>query len=724
MMSVSVPSDNQPMVMVIDDDDTARMMAMGFLAQSGFQVSEAADGVSALGCVADIAPDLILLDVEMPGMDGFEVCTTLRSMPAFSHTPIMMLTGLEDDEYIDKAYVAGATDFASKPINWSLLCHRLRYMHRTSLSAEQLVREQASLAEAQRIAQIGSWQFDYSLKSTVCSDQTYRIFGVEPDEVEPSLDFMLQYVHEDDQERVRQYFAQVRESSGTSSIDHQLKLLDGTIRTVRQKVEPEFNADGKVIGLNAIVQDFTKRREVEEKVHRLAYYDTLTKLPNRILFQEQLELAMEMANLQETQLAVLYFDLDDFKRVNDTFGHGTGDKLLHEVGLRLGESLRISRKSPVVASVQNSIARMGGDEFTIILNNVTHRSDVETVAERIIRVVSKPYKIDGYELFTSPSIGIALYPQDGLNADNLLQNADMAMYEAKRTGKSMYMLHNEEMRANASKRHNIDIQMRAALENDEFSVHYQVQIDLSTGLIFSAEALARWHSDVLGFVSPADFIPVAEDNGMIITIGEWILQKSCLQAKQWIDDGFQVPRVAVNISAMQFMRTDFPNVVCKILEECDLPAERLELEITESLLASDIKHAIDTLEKLNEIGVTLSIDDFGTGYSSLSQLKHFPIDRLKIDQSFIRNITENQDDAAITCAVIAMSKSMNIKVLAEGVETIEQLQFLRDNGCNEIQGYFISKPVAASQLLEDMPQLVSHLEELFVGDAVNVQKSA
>jgi len=712
-MEKALPSQTQPSVIVIDDDDTTRMMAMGFLSQAGFSVLEAEDGKSALHMIAQRTPDLIILDVEMPGMNGFEVCVELRNIPAFAHTPVLMFTGLENTEYIDKAYDAGATDFASKPINWSLLCHRLRYMHRASLASEQLLKEQARLADAQRIAQMGHWNYEFSTCSCEWSDQIYRILGVEPGNLEPSIANYLFFIHPQDKNRVQLWFSKVSQLRAITSIDHRLLLKDGSIKNVRQQLEPEFDSNGKLVGLKAIVQDFTERRRVERKVHQLAYYDTLTQLPNRVLFHDLLTIAMGKAKINQSQLAVLYFDLDDFKRVNDTFGHAVGDKLLHDVSKRLLETMNVSADGANSEKSSNIVARMGGDEFIIVLKNIDSFADAENMAELIIKEVSMPYRIDGYELFSSPSIGIAVYPKHGEEANSLLKNADMAMYEAKRTGKNMYMVHNDAMEDKAIRRYEIDAQMRSALENDEFSVNYQVQVDLGSGEIFSAEALVRWQSDRLGMVSPAEFIPVAEDNGLIVSIGEWVLRKSCHQAKSWMDSGFPIPRIAVNISVMQFMRSDFTEIVKRSLNESGLPAEKLELEITESLLASDINLAVETLRALHTLGVKLSVDDFGTGYSSLSQLKNFPIDRLKIDQSFIRNIAENRHDALITRTIIAMAKSMNIRVLAEGVETTEHFRFLLDNGCDEMQGYLISKPVSAEQLSETMPALLAQLAALF-----------
>lgn len=712
-MTISSNTTNQPLVMVIDDDATTRAIASQFLLQSGFRTADAENGQSALDVIDSIQPDLILLDVEMPGINGFDLCETLRKKPAFALTPILMLTGLENDEAIDRAYVAGATDFATKPINWSLLSHRLRYIHRARLLATQLNREQDSLASAQRIAQLGSWQFDYVTGKTEWSDHLYRILGMSPGDIKPSPAVMLGFVEQDDLERVSAWFKNTKNIKTASSIDHQIRLRDGSLRNVRQQIEPETDSNGNVIRVQAIVQDFTKQRQVEKKVIQLAYYDTLTELPNRILFQERLENALQGASIDNSQLAILFLDLDDFKRVNDTFGHAIGDKLLQQVATRLCDCLRTSPDADQSYLQSSTIARMGGDEFTIVLTNINCVEDAENIADRIIGVVSQPFKLDGYELFSSPSIGIALYPRDGDCAETLLKNADMAMYEAKRVGKNVYKTHNSVMDERAEKHYQLYTQMRMALERDEFSIEYQPQLDLSTGSVYSVEALLRWNNESLGRVSPAEFIPVAEDNGLIIPIGEWVLRTACAQAKRWIEDGFPIGAVAVNISALQFMRHDFTAVVRQALEDTGLPAECLELEITESLLATDIKHAINTLDTLNAIGVQLSIDDFGTGYSSLSQLKNFPINRLKIDQSFIRNVTDNINDAAITQAVIAMAKTMNIRVLAEGVETMAQLEFLRENHCDEIQGYFISKPLATSNIGQSMSELQSRLATIF-----------
>lgn len=706
-------SADQPLVMIIDDDATIRMQATGFLSQAGFRVAEAENGDVALQLIDEIAPDLILLDVEMPGLNGFELCRILRQNERYAVTPVMMLTGLENDEVINRAYDVGATDFATKPIKWSLLSHRLRYMHRGCVALEQLAKERVGLAKAQRIAQLGSWEYDLISGKTEWSGQLFRMLGLGPDEVTPSWPVLLEFVHPDDLQRVANWFEQSCDMKDTISVDHRIVPVNNCVRSVRQKVEPEFDKDGTLVRLLATVQDFTERKEVENKVKQLAYYDPVTNLPNRFLFHENLEKALEVARLDGIQLAILYFDLDDFKRINDSFGHAMGDRLLKEVGVRLGTTLDQHTKARQGEKPPYTIARMGGDEFIIILNHAQNPVQVEGLAKTILHDMALPFNFDSYELFTSLSIGIAIYPQDGECAEVLLKNSDIAMYEAKRVGKKSFKIFNRKMHAKALKHYEIDAQMRTALERNEFSVHYQPQLDLLSGEIYCAEALLRWENQSLGVVSPADFIPVAEDNGLILTIGHWVLQTACAQAAGWIKRGFAIPSMAVNISALQFMQAGFPDVVRKVLLDTALPADKLELEITESLLASDTHQAVATLSSLNEIGVKLSIDDFGTGYSSLSQLKNFPIHRLKIDQSFIRNVTEDNDDAAITRAVIAMSKNMNIRVVAEGVETIEQFDFLRANGCDEVQGYFVSQPKPADQIEQDMPSLLEELSKLY-----------
>ncbi len=706
---------NTPLVLVVDDDNTTRMMALEFISQAGFRFLEASDGSEALQCLANEEPDLILLDVEMPGLSGYDVCSKIRTMPKYENTPVLMLTGLNNNEAIDLAYNAGATDFATKPINWSLLCHRLRYMYRASKAAEELAQSQMSLQVAQRIAELGNWSYDFATKEMVWSDQMYAMFGVDSNLHKPSLKLFCQSVHPDDNIRVVEWFKGVTSKSKSGTIDFKIVAKDGQPRHVRQVLEQVFDNSGKLIQLQATVQDFTDRRIAEKRIHQLAYYDELTGLANRTLFSEILKKAIKNADESKDQFAVLYFDLDDFKKVNDTFGHSIGDKMIHAVGEKIESALREHEVKANRTYKSSTIARMSGDEFTLLLDKIENREAVAALATVLKNLFNEPLQVDGHELFTSLSIGSALYPEDGDSVDTLLKNADIAMYDAKRAGKDHYRFFSHDRDAELARYHAVEDRMRTALKENNFEVFYQPQVDLITGKVNSAEALLRWTDDVLGFVSPVEFIPIAEENGFILELGEWVLRTACDQTKRWVDEGFDVQKIAVNISVLQFSQAGFSDLIESVLIDTGLDANGLKLEITESVLAVDTNHAVNALQALKHIGVDLSIDDFGTGYSSLSQLKHFPIDQLKIDQSFIRHLTENSEDKAITQAIIAMADSMNISVLAEGVETAEHLDFLRLNGCDEIQGYYVCKPMGAVSLEKEMGHINRLLGDVFSG---------
>jgi len=709
-------SDVQQCVLIVDDDDPTRMMANEFLSQAGFEVLEAASGHEALETLKSRKPHIILLDVEMPEVDGFDTCKNIRALSEFVTTPILMLTGLNNNASIELAFEAGATDFASKPINWSLLCHRMRYMLRAWQAAYQLEKNQRSLASAQRIAQLGNWEWDAQSGSMDWSDHLYAIFECDKAAVEPSMDSLLGFVHNNDRARVKNWLSMMQKRGETSeSIDFCLISGAGKERHVRQQVERVTSLEGDVVQLQAVMQDFSERRLAENRIAQLAYYDEVTGLANRALFSERVDEAVVLAKHQDSSVAILYIDVHDFKHVNDTLGHSAGDIMLNDIAERISACVRSgpSADSIISGGCNTIVSRMGADEFTVMLAGIPKTSDVSRVANRMLESLSLPYELQGGEIISSSNIGIATYPQHGENGEAIIKNAAMAMTVANRVEKNGFCLYDENMDMEAQKRFRIESQMRHALERNEFSLHYQPQIDLATGKVFAAEALVRWHSPELGFVSPGDFIHIAEDNGFIVPLGEWVLRTACEQAKVWLDEGFPFSRVAVNISVLQFIRADFPETLRTVLQETGLDPDYLELEITESLLASDTSGAVETLRTLKSIGVQLSIDDFGTGYSSLSQLKHFPIDRLKLDQSFTQGVTDSKQDAAITRAVIAMAASMDIRLLAEGVETIDQLDFLIEHGCHEIQGYYISKPQTAESLAKDMPQILYKLNDLF-----------
>ena len=443
---------------------------------------------------------------------------------------------------------------------------------------------------------------------------------------------------------------------------------------------------GQVVNFIKIFSDISERKEREERVRHLAHHDFLTDLPNRMLLSDRITQAISLAQRSDAQVAVLFLDLDRFKNVNDSLGHTIGDKLLQEVARRLRACVRGS----------DTVSRLGGDEFVILVPGVTDAGDVAVLAQKVLEVVSEPYWIEGHELVSSPSIGIAVYPTDGPDVEALLRNADAAMYHAKESGRKNYQFFTPDMNTRAIERLSMERSLRRALERGELRLHYQPQYDIASGRIVGMEALIRWEHPDLGLVSPARFMPFAEESGLILPIGEWVLQEACRQNRAWQEADLPRVRVAVNISALQFRQPGFAESVQRALTHTGLAARYLELEVTESVIMHDAERVTQSLALLKQMGLELAIDDFGTGYSSLSYLKRFPIDRLKIDQSFVRDITTDQDDAAITGAIIALTRNLGLKTIAEGVETREQLEFLRAHGCDEVQGFLLSRPVEAS----------------------------
>ena len=435
----------------------------------------------------------------------------------------------------------------------------------------------------------------------------------------------------------------------------------------------------------------------EHRIVKLAYFDALTGLPNREQSRNRLSSALTAAKQHQRMLAVLYLDLDNFKRVNDTLGHAVGDELLCQVAARLRSSLRVDDTLDVTSASRSShIARLGGDEFIVILPNIRSTDDAAGVAARLIAELQEPMRLALHTLVVTPSIGVAVFPADGVEVDTLLRNADLAMYFAKRKGPGMQAFYDSSMNDAALHRFTMEAKLRGALERNEFTLHYQPQFDVRTGSVSGMEALLRWTNDELGVVSPAEFIPVAEETGLILGIGEWVLRNACAQAKSWVDEGLPVTRMAVNVSGQQFVLRDFPQQVAAIIKETGIEASMLELEITESVVMKDETWAEQALLQLKELGVMLAIDDFGTGYSSFGRLRHFAVDRLKIDRSFMTSLIDCSDDRAIAAAIIAMSRSLRISVTAEGVESFPQLLFLQEHDCHEAQGFLFSRALPAA----------------------------
>lgn len=460
--------------------------------------------------------------------------------------------------------------------------------------------------------------------------------------------------------------------------------------------------------VQAILRDISKRKETEKRLHYLAYYDDLTDLPNRTLFTDRLCQAIAATGRHQKLVGVMFMDLDHFKNVNDTLGHEVGDTLLRAVAARLKACFRES----------DTVSHFGGDEFAVVLTDISNTDDAALIAKKILKAFVAPFEIDGNELFVTFSIGITLYPIDDDNSLDLLRNADAAMYHAKAKGRGNFQFYSAELTYRAQKRMALETGLRHALERAEFVLHYQPQVDLKTGQIVGVEALIRWEQPGKGMMSPAEFIPVAEASGLIVPIGEWVLRTACAQAKAWQDQGLPKLLMAVNLSSRQFVRGHLVELVSTVLQETGLSPQCLELEITESILMDGTDSAVlSTLNEFKHMGITLAIDDFGTGYSSLSYLKRFPVDKLKIDQSFVRGITHNPEDASVVQAIIAMAHSLRLTVIAEGVETEEQHDHLHYHDCDQMQGYFFSRPLPA----EHIPELFNARYRLKIGADTDIQ---
>jgi diguanylate cyclase (GGDEF)-like protein len=472
---------------------------------------------------------------------------------------------------------------------------------------------------------------------------------------------------------------------------------DGTQVIVSLNAAPLRDVTGTITGVILSLTDITERKRAEKTIKKLAYYDALTGLPNRALFHDRLNLALAQASRNQQILALIFLDLDRFKTINDTLGHTIGDRLLQEIAKRLIGCLRKSDTISRFGSDECIISRLGGDEFTILLPKIDQLEDAAKIAQRILDTLKPPFHLDGHELHITTSLGIAIYPTDGQDAQTLLKNADAAMYRAKEWGRNSYRFYTSTMNAKALERLVLEAQLRRTVEREEFEVYYQPQVNLKTGQIVGMEALIRWQHPELGLVLPANFIRLAEETGLITSISKWVLKTACAQNKAWQNAGLPPLRVSVNLSTRIFKQENLIETVAHILQETHLHPNYLELELTEDTIMEDAEEAIGVLDQLKKMGVGLSIDDFGKGYSSLSYLKRFPIDTLKIDQSFVRDIPGDADDTTIAKLIIDMAHALELKVVAEGVETEEQRAFLCAQQCDEAQGYLFGRPMPAKE---------------------------
>ena len=685
-------------VLVVDDDPLIRLLASERLGSEGFEVIEADSGAKGIDAFEEHRPDLVLLDVEMPVVNGFDVCKAIRGNPAGKHVPIVMLTGRDDVESIKQAYETGATDFVMKPIEWLILAHRILYMLRASESFMAVRSQQVRLDEVQQHARLGSWEIDLRSGELTASSalRTLVDFG---DRDSAPLEKVLDVVHPEDRQALERESAVAIANRDGFNLEHRIIARDGTERIVHSQARVRTGGFDECLALEGFTQDITERRKTEEQVRVLAFSDSLTGLANRAAFKLHLENAIRRTVRTQGSLGVLYLDLDQFKRVNDTFGHTAGDRLLRIVADMLSGCVR---ESDVVARSSNRemdviISRLGGDEFTVMLEGLNESADAGLVAQRVLDALSRSVYVEGHEIRTTASIGIAIWPHDGKDVDSLLRNADSAMYHAKSLGRANYQYYRESLNSHALERMELEANLSRAIENEQLLVHFQPKLELATRRVSGCEALARWAESDRGFVPPSEFVPLAEASGLISSLGKSILLQACRSARAWHGSGHPELHLAVNLSPGQISEERLLETIDGVLRETGLDPRLLEFEVTESALIHDEAQTLAVLEELRDRGCRISLDDFGTGYSSLSSLKRFPVQTLKIDQTFVRGIGCRSEDEAIISAILSMAQDLGIRVVGEGVETEEQLQFLADRRCDEVQGFLLSRALRASE---------------------------
>ena len=694
-----------PQVLLVDDDEVNLLLTALALRERGFQITEAPSGECAIELLSSWAPDIIVLDAMMPGLDGFATCQAIRAMPAFEGVPILMLTGLDDDASIAHAYEVGATDFFVKATQWSLLAGRLRYLLRASRTRIELASSKSKLARAQDLARMGSFDWMRDAHSLAMSVEGARVFGLGPSET-LSLRQLIRMVPVESRGSLLSLLREVSQHSSTLATDVPIQLIDGRQRIIHIEAEPEFGEHGQNIGYTGIVQDVTDRRMAEDKILHLANFDALTGLPNRRQLIWRAERAVEFARRLDHQFALLLIDLDRFKIVNDTLGHAAGDELLMEVARRLRACVRHSEQvidsgyeTPGTRSHRTleAVGRLGGDEFIALLPEVADESDAERVAQRVLEVMREPIYVSGQECFVTASVGVALFPRDGSSVADLMRNSDVAMYAAKGQGKNSSAIYGPQLAGRGREKLELESALHKALERNELVLHYQPKIDVRTWQMVGAEALMRWQrADRL--VPPIEFIGLAEETGLIVPMSEWALREAARQAKQWQQRLGFTDSIAVNLPSRLFERSDLIECIHQAVTSQGVPHRVIMLEITENNLMKDLQGVIPSLHRLNEIGVEIAIDDFGTGYSSLAYLTTLPISELKIDRSFVRDLGVTPQSAAVVTAIIALARSLGLRVVAEGVETLRQMEVLQRLGCVAMQGFLFSRAVLPGEL--------------------------
>ena len=673
-----VPSQKDESILVIDDESVTRMMVRQVLEESKYRVDEAEDGIEGVEKAREWLPDLILLDVRMPRMNGFDTCRAIRELPGGRHVPILMLTGLDDVVSVRLAFDAGATDFITKPINWALLAQRLRYALHAKEQEERLRDSEERLAHAQQVARLGQWAFDLTQETLMLSAGLAKQLGFPVLEI--SVRDFKRHIHYQDRLALFRLLRRVLENGEPAEQEFRLIKPEKGICTMHLYVEHHAAEDPLI--LQGTAQDVTARIEAEARISYFAHYDSLTELPNRVLFWDRLTHSIAEGRRKHNRFAVLMLDLDRFNALNTSIGHANGDRVICKVAELLAGCLRGS----------DTLSRISGDEFAIIYRDLDKVSDLNHLLTCIMAIFGEPIRDNTLEAHVSMSVGIALFPNDGEELEALLMHAEVAKARAKTVPGPNYQFYTAAMGESARERMEMEAALRRALAEDAFELHYQPLVSLSDSDVWGVEALLRWNHPRLGMVLPDEFIPILEDTGLLHDVGEWVVRRACEEMKthEFV--------VSVNISPIQFRDNDLRFRIQRVLEDTGFPPHRLQVEITENVLIHDHENAKSTLESLRRQKVKLAIDDFGTGFSSLSYLKVYEADFLKIDRSFIGEMENERSSAAIVRSTITMGHDLGMRIIGEGVEAAAVLESLTHMGCDVAQGYLIARPLGLESL--------------------------
>jgi diguanylate cyclase (GGDEF)-like protein len=690
----------KPLILVADDDLVMRVTMAAVLRESGYDVLEAQDGDVALAVAAREHPDLIVLDLIMPGRDGFQVCEAVRANPALAEVPILVLTGLEDTTAIHRAFDIGATDFATKPLSAPLLSHRARFMLRSVDVMRELRESETRLADAQRLARLGNWELDVRTGAIMASAEAFAVLGLDRQSTLCHVNELRGLIDAADMPMLNEVAASLAAGAANFDFTCRVNQPDARQRNVHVLGQAVQGRAGAGVRVTGTVQDVTERSRAEDRIRNLAYYDALTGLPNRLHFTDKVRMAMSLTRRGARKMALLLVDLDNFKGINDTLGHGAGDAVLREVGARLRD---VVRDHDIVGRDLDRdgflpVARLGGDEFLVAVSDLATGDEAAAVATRLLEALRMPFMVEANELFVGASVGISVFPDDGADFDEIFKNADVALYHAKDVGRNTFEFFSASMNEAAMYRLLIESSLRRSLERDEMELVYQPQVDVVSGNMVGVEALLRWTHPDVGAVHPSQFIPLAERTGMIAPLTEFVLHRACRQTGEWHANGASDLRISINLSAQLFRQRDVLQRLSDVPAQYGVDPSRVEFEITETTLLDNPADAERMLTMLRDRGFRIALDDFGVGFSSLSHLRRFPLDTLKIDRSFIRDLVDGPKELAIVAALIDLAHRLGIEPIAEGIEEATQREVLLSKGCRVMQGYLIGRPMPADEI--------------------------